>query len=128
MLKEDRAYARFDLKFICLRKIETSESFLLSHSSTRIMSPEKRITYPIPSPTGVISGEDLDFKALKEDANVYELEDGTILRVRIVAGKISRGIDPATNSIYYLPDGEPLYNVRYNVVITAEVPQSLRKK
>jgi len=87
----------------------------------------RRIT-TIPSPSGNIRGEDLDFKIIKEDYNVYELEDGTILKVKVIAGKISRGIDPDTGGIYYLPDGEPLYNVRHQIAVYAEVPEKLRKE
>jgi len=35
-----------------------------------------------------ISGKDLDFKISKEDWNVYELADGSILKVRFVLRKV----------------------------------------
>jgi len=83
----------------------------------------------IPSPKGLIRGKDLKFKTIREDWNIYELEDGTILRAKLVASKISRGIDPETGDIFYLEDrGEPLYNIRHTVIVVAEVPKELMKE
>jgi hypothetical protein len=80
----------------------------------------------ISSPKGWIKAKDLKFETVKEDWNMYKLEDGTILRVKLVAGKISRGIDPETGEIFYLEDkGEPLYNITYSLVIIADVPKDL---
>lgn len=82
----------------------------------------------IPTPEGVISAEDLAFKTTKEDWNIYELEDGTTLKAKIIAGKISRGLTEDGKSILYNPDGEPFYNIRYTVSIVSEVPEKLLKK
>lgn len=82
----------------------------------------------IPSPKGLIKAKDLKFKTIKEDWNIYKLEDGTTLRVKLVAGKISRGIDPETDDIFYLEDrGEPIYHIRYQTIVIAEVPPNLLK-
>lgn len=84
----------------------------------------------LPGPKGeFIRAKNLKFKVIKEDWNEYELEDGTILRAKLVAVKMVRGIDPKTGDILYLEDrGEPLYNIRHQVVVTAEVPKSLLKE
>lgn len=37
-----------------------------------------------------VDGEELDFKTLKEDWNIYEAEDGSIVKVKVVATKIIR--------------------------------------
>jgi hypothetical protein len=81
------------------------------------------------SPEGPIKARDIDYKVIQEDWNIYELEDGTILKAKLVVSKIQRGIDPDTNEIYYLPGrGEPLYNIRNTVVVSAEVPDDLLKE
>lgn len=83
----------------------------------------------IPSPKGIIKAKDLKFKTVREDWNIYELEDGTILRAKLVATKISRGLDPETGDIYYVEGrGEPIYNIRHTVVVSAEVSTELLKK
>lgn len=83
----------------------------------------------VPSPKGIIKGKELKFDTVREDWNIYKLEDGTFLRAKLVAVKIVRGIDPETGDIYYLEDrGEPLYNIRHSVVVAAEVPKELLKK
>jgi hypothetical protein len=88
----------------------------------------KRVTR-LPLPDGrLIDAQDLEFKVIREDFNLYELEDGTILKMRVVAGKISRGIDPETGGILYAPNSnEPYYNIRSQTVIMAEVPEKLIK-
>lgn len=90
---------------------------------------EKKKTFTIvDSPKGQIEAEDLDFKATKDDWNVYELEDGTRLRVKAVIGKISRGVDPETKKAYILPNGEPLYSVRYTLEVNADIPRETLQK
>lgn len=94
------------------------------------MSEKTRRITRVPLPDGrLIDAEDLEFKIIKEDFNLYELEDGTILKLKIVAGKISRGIDPATGGILYQPKGsEPFYNIRSQTVMMAQVPDKLLKQ
>ena len=82
----------------------------------------------VPSPKGPIKAKDLKFKTIEEAWNVYKLEDGTVLRARLVVTKISRGIDPETEDIYYLDSGEPLYNIRHSTVVGSDVPPDLLKK
>lgn len=82
----------------------------------------------VTSPKGMIRAKDLEFETLKEDWNVYKLEDGTIIKVKLIVGKISRGIDTETGDIYYLEDtGEPFYNVRSRTMVIAEIPNKLLK-
>jgi hypothetical protein len=85
--------------------------------------PEKKTITMVDSPKGMIEAVDLEYKTVREDPNVYELEDGTRLKVRLYINKISRGIDPDTKKTYILPNGEPLYNIRWALGISAEVPK-----
>ena len=82
----------------------------------------------IPGPQGMIRGKELKFITKKEDWNIYELEDGTIFKAKLIATKIVRGIDPKTGDIFYLPIGEPLYNIRHTTIVSAEVPEGLLRK
>ena len=41
---------------------------------------------------GVVLAQDLNYESIKEDWNVYKLEDGTILKAKLAAVKISRGV------------------------------------
>ncbi len=93
-----------------------------------IVTSKKTVSY-VPSPGGPIKGLDLEFKTVKEDWNVYELEDGTIIKAKIVVSKIQRGIDPETGEIYYIPGrGEPLYNIRNTLIVSSEIPEELLKE
>jgi len=88
--------------------------------------PERRISV-VPGPDGETVAEDLDFTVVEEGAGRYNLADGTKLRARLVARKISRVLTKDGKTIQYSTDGEPVYFVRYQVVLTAEVPESLMK-
>lgn len=82
----------------------------------------------IPKGDGFFLAEDLDYKTVKEDWNVYQLEDGTVFKVKLVASKISRGMESKENKrIIYNDNGEPLYNIRYSVQLSTEVPEGLLK-
>jgi len=89
---------------------------------------EKKTISIVGSPKGRIEAEDLDFKMIKEYWNVYELEDGSMLRVKPILGKVSRGIDPQTEKPYILENSEPLYSIRYKIEIAADVPRETLKK
>ena len=93
------------------------------------MATSERKTYSkIPTPMGFIDALDLNFKVIKEDWNVYELEDGTELRVRINVSKISRGIDPKTGEAFIQPTGEPFYNIVANTSMAVNVPKETLEK
>lgn len=51
--------------------------------------------------------------------NEYKLEDGTILRVKLVVMQAGKSIDKP------LPDsgGEPVYHIKTQTVVNAEVPK-----
>jgi len=83
----------------------------------------------VPSPKGMIKARYLKFEVVKEDWNEYKLEDGTVLRAKLVAVNVMRGIDPETGDIFYLEDrGEPLYNIRHTTVVSVQVPKELLKE
>lgn len=88
--------------------------------------PERRITNAKLPDGRVIRCQDLDFEVESEPWAKYKLQDGTIVKAKIIVGKVSRGIDPATGGVFRNPaTGEPFYSVFHNVLIMAEVPESL---
>ena len=72
-----------------------------------------------------VRGIALNFKTIKEDWNVYELEDGTIVRIKLVAQSISYVEDPDTGDIMRSQTGEPIVNVRHQVIVVAEFPEGI---
>ena len=67
-------------------------------------------------------GKDIDFKEKQEDWNIYELGDGTILKIKLVLTGVKR-------LKKWKPDGTPIYLVNStNIVRTLDIPQKLRKK
>jgi len=59
-------------------------------------------------------GEELDYKVIKEDWNVYELEDGSIIKVKLVASNVVKLRDKFDS------DGNPLYLLKSTNVMTVE--------
>lgn len=112
---------------VLLANVESEKITLLRASIHKLAQGLHMSESVVPSPIGKIRATDLQYKTIREDWNIYELEDGTTLRVKIVAVKISRGIDPKTGETLYTPAGEPYYNIRYRTVIVADVPKELLK-
>jgi len=78
---------------------------------------------------GQIKALELEFKPLQEIIGQYELSDGTILEARLIALKALRAIDKeAKDKIFRKEDGEPLYNLRFQVAVTAKVKEALLKQ
>ncbi len=84
---------------------------------------------PVPNPDrGSINAQNLNYKTTREDWNIYELEDGTILRAKLLATRISRVLAEDGKTICYAPNGEPLYNLTHVVTVVADVPENLKKR
>ena len=85
---------------------------------------ERFVMVPDPrDPRKFIRGRVVGFKALKEDWNEYELEDGTRVRVKLVVQSISYALDPSTGEVIRSPSGEPVLNVKHSVVVAALFPE-----
>ena len=68
-----------------------------------------------------IMGEEIEFETEREGWNTYILHDGTKLKLKSVVAAIIR-LDA------WKQDGEPLYLVNASNVVTADVPDQLKKK
>lgn len=73
-------------------------------------------------------GRDLDFEVIKEGVSEYKLEDGTIIEVKYVTGKISRLEDRDSGELSYTEIGEPIYSLRHTVLTTIKVRPEMYKK
>jgi predicted RNA-binding protein with PUA domain len=69
-----------------------------------------------------VTGEIIDFDVEKENWNVYKLEDGSKLKMRSVVAQIIR----IENE--YNPQGDPIYLVNSQNIVSADVPDHLKKK
>ena len=66
--------------------------------------------------------EDIDFEEIEERWNVYKLNDGTTLKVRLIVTTVKR-------LKKHNPDGTPLYLINsQNVVRTVNIPKELMAK
>ena len=68
----------------------------------------------------IADGVEMDFKA-KEEWNVYELSDGTILRMKPVTTTILKVLDE------YDDAGNPAYMVQSSNVLGVSSPEELKK-
>lgn len=66
-------------------------------------------------------GEEVDFEAEREGWNEYVLHDGTRLKMKTVVSDVVR-------LELFQPDGSPVYLVNSTNVVSALVPDSLKKK
>lgn len=79
----------------------------------------------IPGPDGKpMNGEDMDFTVLEESTGKYRADDGTVLELRLVPQKISRGM-AKDGTVFYKDDGEPYYILRFNAIITPRVQKTM---
>lgn len=68
-----------------------------------------------------VAGEEIEFETEREGWNAYILHDGSKIKLKAVVSQIVR-LDA------WKPDGEPVYLVNASNVVTADVPENLKKK
>lgn len=69
-----------------------------------------------------VTGEELNFKTKQDDWSIYELEDGTIIKLRTIVTKIIR------TEKWHAQRNDPIYSVASNNVIEAIVPEKLKRR
>lgn len=70
----------------------------------------------------LLEAEEVDFAEEEEHWNVYQLADGTTLKVKLILQGVKR-------TKRFNPDGVPLYLINsQNIVRTLNVPESLKAK
>ena len=80
------------------------------------------MNYVVISPDALVDSIDIDFVEEEEHWNVYKLDDGTKLKVKLVL----RGVKRLNQ---FEPDGTPVYVINsMNVVRAVEVPPDIKAK
>lgn len=69
-----------------------------------------------------VAAEEMEFKAINENWNEYELEDGSRIKIKLVCGKIIK----IENE--YDDDGNPVYRLLSTNVLTVTSPSEIRRK
>lgn len=93
--------------------------------------PRRVIIIPHPDPEKAKLGEKakgliVDFETMKEDWSVYQLGDGTRVRIKIHPAQFNKALDPKTGEVMY-KDGQPMYGVQAGLEIIFEPAESLLK-
>lgn len=70
-----------------------------------------------------VKGTEVRFDTVREEWNVYELKDGSTLKVKVVVAGVMR-----ING-EYTREGDPEYQVKNTVmIVVVDAPEHLRKK
>lgn len=86
----------------------------------------KRIRYvPHPDKKKADQGEkvkalSLDSDIKEEHWNIYELEDGTRIKIRATISRFERALEPLTEKPMYNNNGEPIYGLSIGVEASFE--------
>jgi len=78
-------------------------------------------TIKVPFQGKTVDGLDMDFKSIKEDWNEYQINDGTIVRMKVVVVNIAKVTDKYDN------EGNPVYIVKTSNVLAISAPEKLKK-
>ena len=93
------------------------------------MSTEKKKSISIiNTPLGPTKVEAMEFKNVKNDPILVQVEDGTTIKVNLFVIKVGRGIDNKTGGVLFGPDGEPFYSVGWTIGVTTETPVETMEK
>lgn len=98
-----------------------------SNVTIGIISPKNLRGTPSPRPptpqeiATLIVEDDIEFSVVEEKWSTYQLQDGTVISIKLIPVKVSR------TSICD-PNGEPIYNVNHQLLVKANIPEELRKK
>ena len=66
--------------------------------------------------------EKIPVQSMREEWNQYFLDDGTVLRARLIVSDILRVVGE------YNADGDPIYIIKSTNFVNSDCPDSLRKK
>ena len=82
------------------------------------MGPRKKFPYK----NGEVFGNDVDFESKGEQFSIYNLEDGTVVKIKAALISIARLEGE------YGPTGDPVYLIQAQNLIAVQVPDELKKQ
>ena len=68
-----------------------------------------------------VEAEKIPVESMREEWNQYFLQDGTVLRARLIVSEVLRVIDR------YTGDGDPIYVIKSTNMVHADCPNNLRR-
>ncbi len=66
----------------------------------------------------------MDYKTIAEEWSVWELEDSSRLRAKILLTEVFKALDPVTGEIILRPDGAPKYGANVSMTMVFEPSES----
>jgi hypothetical protein len=83
--------------------------------------PERKKKVPAPDGNGMADGTELGFQTGGEHWNEYLVDDGSVLRIKLVVTDVARVEG------HYDPEGNPIYYVSSTNVLTVSARPELKK-
>jgi hypothetical protein len=74
----------------------------------------------------MVKGLIVDFETMKEDWSIYQLEDGTRVKIKCHPGQFNKALDPRTGEVMY-KNGQPIYGVQAGIEVIFEPAEALIK-
>lgn len=93
--------------------------------------PRRVIMIPHPDPNKAKLGEKIkglivDFETMRDDWSIYQLGDGTRVRIKINPAQFNKALDPQTGEVMY-KKGQPVYGIQVGLEIIFEPAEALIK-
>lgn len=88
--------------------------------------PEKKTKIQLPGIDGVVDAVEVPVTEATERWTEIHLSDGTVIRTKPVILSVMR-IENHRIENHYDPEGNPMYQVKANQIMTADAPDRLRK-
>ena len=95
------------------------------------VKPRRVIILPHPDPAKAklgqkVKGLIVDFETTKEDWSIYQLEDGTRVRIKVHPAQFNKALDPKTGKVMYR-NGQPIYGLQAGFEVMFEPAENLIK-
>jgi hypothetical protein len=95
------------------------------------VEPRRVIMLPHPDPDKakrgqMVKGLIVDFETIKEDWSIYQLGDGTRVRIKCHPTQFNKALDPQTGDVMY-KNGQPIYGVQAGIEVIFESAEALIK-
>jgi hypothetical protein len=102
-------------------KIQYRLAFQTATIALELLVPERKTKVPHPAGSGLVEAVEVEILESSEKWTELKLADGTIIRTKPVVLSVLRleGL--------YDQEGNPVYQIKSNLVMTASVPDALKQ-